>query len=66
MTLYGGEIVVIGAAGRTGYQLLLELAKRRISAGALVRSQDRAAMSTLSLEPWTRRSVIEIYRQSQK
>jgi putative NADH-flavin reductase len=48
MTLCGEEIVVIGAAGRTGYQLLLELEKRRISAGALVRSQDRAAMSTLS------------------
>jgi NAD(P)H dehydrogenase (quinone) len=43
MTLCGGEIVVIGAAGRTGHQLLLALEKRRISAGALVRSQDRAA-----------------------
>jgi NAD(P)H dehydrogenase (quinone) len=42
MTLNDGELFVIGAAGRTGHQLLLELEKRKISAQALVRSQDRA------------------------
>jgi NAD(P)H dehydrogenase (quinone) len=43
MILNGEELVVVGAAGRTGHQLLLELEKRRISARALVRSENRAA-----------------------
>jgi NAD(P)H dehydrogenase (quinone) len=43
MTLGDGELVVIGAAGRTGHQLLLELERRKVSARALVRSQGRAA-----------------------
>jgi NAD(P)H dehydrogenase (quinone) len=43
MNLNDGELVVIGAAGRTGHQLLLELEKRKVSARALVRSENRAA-----------------------
>ena len=43
MMLNGEELVVIGAAGRTGHQLLIELERRRISARALVRSENRAA-----------------------
>ena len=43
MILNDEELVVIGAAGRTGRQLLLELEKRNVAARALVRSENRAA-----------------------
>jgi NAD(P)H dehydrogenase (quinone) len=51
MTLGDGELVVIGAAGRTGHRLLLELERRRISARALVRSQERAAAISSAHHP---------------